>query len=396
MKALRKKRNKLKLCGFLLFTLTTIYYCLIYRPLSKKTRFLQDKKLQRCKPELTPQQCQLVLRLHEITTYNISTPAESYTQPCNASARACTSNCSKPLQTNLEGNLLNTLTSAKFYLKDETLLDILAIGKTIPENDVIIMSASSSDHYHETQAMFYNLHNVVFPLVENLTVVLFDIGLTLEQRQETEKHCRCKVIKFPSERFPPHVKKNYCYAWKPIIMRAMMERARKVFIYQDSTIRWTEGIIDVMKRATDIGLQLFRRPHEDRIPIDTLIQAFDYFEEKPCAFDPFPHLLAGIAVYRRDVFNARAILEPWAKCALVPECICPVASPESVRSCKSPVAYHRCHRFDQSALGMITAILFNKEIFRVISPDLNFKVKINRTEYMPQYFNSLEKHLNKV
>ncbi|XP_059155840.1 uncharacterized protein LOC131940935 [Physella acuta] len=328
----------------------------------------------------------LVSRLEELISNTVVKKSEAFTNPCDKTSAACTSSCPKPLSSNPKQRLLDILSSANLTLSSRELEDILSMAESIPESDVIILSASSSNHYNEMQAMFQNLHSVVFPLVENLTVVLFDIGLTREQRIKTEKNCRCKVVKFPSEKFPRHMKNNHCYSWKPVIIRATIEKSRKLLLYQDASVRWTKGIVDGMFRATTTGMQIFRYFGSSRIPIHTLKQTFDYFGEEPCAFDPFPEVAATLSMFRNDVFNRRAILEPWAKCALTSECMCPV-EPQSVLSCGKPVANHRCHRFDQSALGMITAKIFSNDIHRVIAPDLDQNVQIKREDVAPNYFN---------
>ncbi|XP_059153643.1 uncharacterized protein LOC131939377 [Physella acuta] len=312
----------------------------------------------------------------------------TYTNACDKTSAACTSSCSKPLSSSPQQRLLEILSSANLTLTRQESENVLSMAKSIPESDVIIVSASSSNHYDAMQAMFYNIHTVVFPLVHNLTVVLFDIGLTEEERTKTEKYCKCTVVTFPSEKFHPHLKKNFCYSWKPIIVRATIEKAKKLLIYQDSSVRWTKKIVNVMKRASTVGLQLFRYPTVARIPVHTLKQTFDYFGELPCAFDPFPELSAAVGIYRNDIGNIRALLEPWAKCALVSECMCPV-DPDLVINCIKPVAYHRCHRFDQSALGILTAKLFNTDILRVISPDPGPGALVQYDDFMPNYFNTI-------
>ncbi|KAK6976515.1 hypothetical protein BgiMline_022948 [Biomphalaria glabrata] len=61
-------------------------------------------------------------------------------------------------------------------------LSLTTDQRELIQSDVIILSASSENHYAEMQAMFQNLHTVVYPNMANFTMVLFDIGLTKKQR----------------------------------------------------------------------------------------------------------------------------------------------------------------------------------------------------------------------
>lgn len=78
----------------------------------------------------------------------------------------------------------DVLSSANLSLSSQELQDILSIGDSIPQDDVIILSAASSNHFDEMEGMFFNLHKHVFPVVKQLTVVLFDIGLTDIERNK--------------------------------------------------------------------------------------------------------------------------------------------------------------------------------------------------------------------
>ncbi|CAL1525839.1 unnamed protein product [Lymnaea stagnalis] len=312
---------------------------------------------------------------------------QSFENPCHGNT-ACTPNCTRPLSNSSDERLTDVLMSPNLTLSNQQRDNILSMTDSIPENDIIFLSASSSNHYDEMQAMFHNLHTVVFPILPNITVVLFDIGLTEEQRMRTERNCRCHLLRFPVEKFPPHMKENICYSWKPVIIRATMEKARQILVYQDASIRWSPNIIKVLNRTRTFGLQYHRSDFISRISLHTMREMFDYFGESPCAFSPFPEIEANNGMYKNDPFVIHAVLEPWARCALEPSCICPVP-PATVVNCNKPVAEPRCHRFDQSAMGILTTKLFNKDIHRILGPGYHY-VGIRREHKMKDYFYSLE------
>lgn len=315
-------------------------------------------------------------------------PRPDFTKPCESIrgfSTACKTNCSRPLSGKPEVRLWDLLTSSKLTLTAEHMETILSLTESMPENDIIVLSASSANHYNEMQAMFQNLHTVLLPRSDNVSLVLFDIGLTEEQRTMTEKNCRCLVLSFPFENFPLHTSHRNCYAWKPLIVFAAMQRARNLLIYQDASIRWTRAGLELLNRTTNFKLQLYRSHRSSRIAAHTVRKVFDYFGEEPCAFTPFPELHSGFTMFRRDDLIIEAILKPWARCALEDACMCP-AFPHSIAGCVGPALYHRCHRFDQSALGMITGKLFNEDLYKFTVPNLTH-IQVQRGHQTPDYFN---------
>ena len=74
------------------------------------------------------------------------------------------------------------LTLPQIQLSSRQLDTILKLSESIPERDLIIASAISSNHFDEMQAMFKNLHEIVYPKIKNYQVVLFDLGLTEKHR----------------------------------------------------------------------------------------------------------------------------------------------------------------------------------------------------------------------
>ncbi|KAH9510011.1 hypothetical protein Btru_044831 [Bulinus truncatus] len=266
---------------------------------------------------------------------------------------------------------------------------ILSISKNISENDVIIASASSSNHYHEMQAMFQSLHQVVYPRLTNFSVVLFDIGLSPEERRMTEKNCKCQVVSFPADIFPPHVKNNHCYSWKPIIILATISKARRYLVWQDASVRWAENFRTIFDRTDVYGHQMLRYMNSNRIPAHTIKQTFDYLGDQPCVYLPYPEIQGNCMLHKHDLLVVKAVLEPWARCALEKECICAV-DPHTVLGCSTDLKIHRCHRFDQSVLTIIMAKVYGEEIYRFISPETSFEkpqyIFVRRGHSVSNYF----------
>ncbi|GFR64383.1 MetK_1 protein [Elysia marginata] len=282
---------------------------------------------------------------------------------------ACTSyNCKDKISTSLEERVNDVLKSPELQLTNEHRAAIAAFSKMFPTNDIIIVSATSSNHFGETQKMFKSLHEEVYPRLKHFSVVLVDIGLTEMERKRAEEKCKCHVVRFPYHLFPAHVKVNNCYSFKPLSVLAAIQKARRMVIWQDSSVRWTSGIEHIMQRAELYGSQIIRYEGSARVTAHTLRQPFDYMKREVCAFTTFPEIEACAQIHKNDPVTLRLVLEPWARCGLERCCICPV-SPGPVLPCVKKIAQHRCQRFDQSALTMVLARLLDKDFQKLVMPN---------------------------
>ena len=75
--------------------------------------------------------------------------------------------------------------------------------------DVIIASALSSSYYEEAQGMLKSFHTKVFPELRPMSfaLVIYDLGLTMEQRMRFQQHCKCRY--FQISFFVEHCKCRY-------------------------------------------------------------------------------------------------------------------------------------------------------------------------------------------
>lgn len=76
---------------------------------------------------------------------------------------------------------------------------LTSIAAQIPETDVILLTAASSNHYEEMQALLHSIHSMVFPGLskqENFSLVVWDIGLTADQRKKVGRFNYGQFIRF--------------------------------------------------------------------------------------------------------------------------------------------------------------------------------------------------------
>ncbi|KAK3765933.1 hypothetical protein RRG08_002178 [Elysia crispata] len=279
------------------------------------------------------------------------------------------------------------LLSDHFQLSRRQLDAIISLGKSVQVSDVIIASAVSFNHYEEMQAMFKALHEEVYPTLLNFTMVLFDLGLSQEQLRMTKKNCRCQVVPFDFDLFPKHVRDLHCYSWKPLIIRAMAERATTLIVWQDASVRWAEGFQVIFKRAALYGQQIVVTDHADRVTSNTMPEMFKYMKEEVCRYHGVPEIANAMALHRPDPLVVRAIMDPWARCALEASCMCPAKySVWVIRHCVKHAGNHRCHRFDQSALTLLTAKLYGEERYKIEIPEEHKHVRVMRGDRIRTYF----------
>ncbi|XP_067676412.1 uncharacterized protein [Haliotis asinina] len=134
--------------------------------------------------------------------------------------KACVRNdCPVPQATTLEENLRSVLST----MSERNLLDLDILMRRFQEpptgKRTMFVTATSSNHFYESQALIRNLHRNVFPLINNYTFVLYDLGLAVSERTQMEKHCRCEVRSFPLEYMPSNLRDLKCFSWKPIIIQ---------------------------------------------------------------------------------------------------------------------------------------------------------------------------------
>ena len=261
-------------------------------------------------------------------------------------------------------------------------------------HEIILLTATSSNHFQKNQALLKNLHDVVFPFFPNIKLVFYDIGLTQEQKSQVERHCRCTVVSFPFYKLPRHISYLNCYAWKVMIIAAHYEQA-EVVVWMDSSIR----VLNVTSFATMVQRTKHRgvsqRIPNKRVPNIkvTLPQMFEMFGDSPCAHDKVPQIGAAFGMYHREDLIRHAVIRPWLGCAVNQFCICPVDPVKVIRcnsimTASSASGIGKCHRFDQSALTIILAKLFRDKYFYVTVESDRF-VDVDRSDFV-KYFEELE------
>ncbi|KAK7486321.1 hypothetical protein BaRGS_00022491 [Batillaria attramentaria] len=238
---------------------------------------------------------------------------------------------------------------------------VTSINEKVSFHKYILVSAVSDNHYNEMQALVKSLINDLFPRLDNYTFVLFDLGLTAEQRQKTERNCKCTVVDFPFHKLPSFFKGLKCYTWKPFIIRSLIEKS-EFLIWTDTSIRWNPAapLAPLFKRAREQGLQVWG--NSAAMSLRTAVSMFDFYGEKTCQYSRFTEVESGLTFYHNQRFVREAVLDSWVSCALDERCMC-VKDYKKLLVCyySPPRRDNGCHRFDQSSLGIIITKLYGEQ-----------------------------------
>ncbi|XP_070180536.1 uncharacterized protein [Littorina saxatilis] len=228
--------------------------------------------------------------------------------------------------------------------------------RNIASHKYAFVTAGSSNHYYEMQGLIQSLHQHVFPHLSNFTFVLYDLGLTPFERYVTEKNCGCTVLDFPFSEMPSFMRHLTCYAWKPVAVGSLMDKA-EYLVWMDACIRWntstTSTSLDTLfQRCRQRGHQCIN--DSGSIAVRTVQSMTNFYGDQQCLYSPFGEMLSGFEMFYMDRFTKEVILEPWISCAFDQRCMC-VKDFFWQFHCTGapPRQYGRCHRFDQSSLGII-------------------------------------------
>ena len=128
----------------------------------------------------------------------------------------------------------------------------------------------------------------------------------------------------------------------------------EVVAWFDTSIRLQPQIVaNIFRIGASFGVMYgeFSLAHQ------TAAKMFQWFDEEPCSFSRFYGINTGhMMLFRSSLVEN--IMKYWVTCALNNECISPEDSEYDCDSSNRP--FGECHRFDQSALGIILTRLFQE------------------------------------
>ena len=225
----------------------------------------------------------------------------------------------------------------------------------------------------------------------NTKLIVYNIGLTNDERKTVSTYCNVELRRFPFELYPPHVKELLTYAWKPIMHRDVAEEY-EVILYGDASMRLKGNFKDTMLPLLQTFPYVAGPLHS--IPIISMIHEgmLDYLKvSRQEVADVLIHTIqGGIHTTWATQQIKEKLIKYWVDCALHPACIAPPGAGLSgcnfIKLLTNPGEYIGCHRFDQSALNVILYREFGAEVWRSVQHDELARTVFKIERYPTSYY----------
>ncbi|XP_060587677.1 uncharacterized protein LOC132743168 [Ruditapes philippinarum] len=247
----------------------------------------------------------------------------------------------------------------------------------------VFVTAMDFRYYPYSQGMFFSLHSVLDAEKNKgkSRLIVYDLGLSERQLKVLRQKCKCEIRRFPFEIFPPHVRNLKTYAFKPLIVQMTLLEFGFVWWIDISVKLITinlDGAINYAKKNSMLFFVERSYPRRVSIAKQTDIRTFNYLAEDICKYRSFGEVWATTVVFHYDHIT-KAVVNAWASCALNEACIAPVGE-DKLKCDFLDISDGRCHRFDQSVLGIILRRLYHEQNEYPLDKKLNNIYFIKRRE----------------
>ncbi|XP_071102091.1 uncharacterized protein [Haliotis cracherodii] len=254
----------------------------------------------------------------------------------------------------------------------------------------VFLTAASANHFTESQAMIETLDKNILPGLKNYLFYYYDMGLHKNQVELLQNFSKAVVRKYPFDRLPGRFSYLRCYTWKPLILQAHFDSAEYV-IWMDSSVRFTKNNKKAMfqkLRMTGVLMSPANFPFAQH----TSMHLFSYFNSDPCHYSMYQETEANFILLHNQPFVRRLIMDPWVACAVDPNCMCHYGSTQLFRCPTHTRRYGKCHRYDQSTIGLIVLKLFRRNIATIQVPKGEYAIISRSKETGPRYLEELYKN----
>ncbi|XP_067660029.1 uncharacterized protein [Haliotis asinina] len=305
-------------------------------------------------------------------------------------------NCSTPLPAADSIDNIKSILTPLTKIKDgalEMLKDLF--GAPFVKVKYVFLTAASENHFTESQAMIETLSKTILPSLKNYAFYYYDMGLKKSQVELLRNFSKAVVKKFPFHRLPHRFAYLRCYTWKPLIVQAHFDSAEHIIWMDSSVLFTTNNTQEMFQRLKMTGVIM----STEKFPFaqHTSMQLFSYFNSDPCHYSMYRENEANFILLHNQPFVRRLIMDPWVACAVDPNCMCHYGSPKLFRCPTNTRKYGKCHRYDQSTIGLILLKLFRRNIATVLVPKGKY-ARISRSKesghrYLEELYNKTRNHL---
>uniref|UniRef100_A0A0K0E4I1 Glycosyltransferase family 92 protein n=1 Tax=Strongyloides stercoralis TaxID=6248 RepID=A0A0K0E4I1_STRER len=280
----------------------------------------------------------------------------------------------------------------------------------------VITTAMSQNHFAESFSLFESIYNH-FP---NYKVIVYDLGLNNDSINKIKNICNVEYRKFNFDKYPPHVKQLFLYAWKSIIIAEVLRDFKAIWYADTSVIFKKSDLSKIYSLVTcrsnyesDHKLNKQRKNSkklEDTLDDKKYNEAFlwklnvEHCQKSSYLLHSFtghgilPATNKGIFKYiptnitligtnKNKMYEAgfifaiktkdtsTEILKWYLLCSLEKDCIAPPnsrLSPCNFRNNRYDIQSDGCHRYDQSVINVLLSNANNFDSQNYISELSNF------------------------
>ncbi|KAG7164610.1 uncharacterized protein LOC121871389 [Homarus americanus] len=231
----------------------------------------------------------------------------------------------------------------------------------------VVASAVSSGQVWQVEGLL----GLAQQVLSNLTVVVYNLDLSLVELQQLEEACNtsCVVVTFDFNTYPSHVRDLRLKAYRPIIIQELLVRSGAV-MWLDASVRLadetqdTDKAVDWSEMALKSGGVLtWPLPNPAPLPSAALTHPnmFTFFHTKKHNYDFQQMGDAGTMVVYNTLGVHQYLMKPWVSCALTHNCISPIGAQDTgCRYDKKPLfRYSGCHHYDASAFNVALGVMFS-------------------------------------
>ena len=257
----------------------------------------------------------------------------------------------------LQGKQFNVSTSLlhklQFPIRDFVTLNYENVRK------FVFVTAASSDFYTPLLALISSIQTN-FP---DRDIFVFDLGLNKNQSEELGMLCNVIIRDFHAlfKGFPRHIFDLNSYAWKALAIHDILSTSPGVF-WVDTSVRFDRYNLTAVYEhlvMNSQGIGLFSKTGHS-IYAATSKQMYHYLPTQTSRTESVEQLEANSMLLFKTRPVSSQVLQWLFLCSLDKNCI----QPENVRrfcDFKNSDRFHtfaNCHRFDQSALNILLANMF--------------------------------------
>ncbi|XP_022084374.1 uncharacterized protein LOC110975844 [Acanthaster planci] len=242
--------------------------------------------------------------------------------------------------------------TAKRSATEKHLIDLDNMDPEELFNRTAIVTAISQNHLRESKGMIGSVQEIL----PHRKIILYDLGLTPRGVEEVKRLCNVELRKFNFSKYPPHVSNLFKYAWKPLIIRDMLEEFGVVF-WGDAAARLQKhpGVLFPVLKEQKGFMAIVEQYGSSKMLARTHPKMFGELQIDMNKFvkdDGYALCMEGNRLlFANTALIQTKIIEPWVECALREHCIAPEGGVRGI-NVKGPVKH--THRFDQAALALVT------------------------------------------